>query len=226
MRKLENLLKQLAPGADESRILWATDFASRWILQYREKLSGSDLRVAAFWEEIDQGRREMQALARTIHKLRAQINTLSPIAKKELRGHWTSVIRKHLDMEKREFVTDVRFITIFTELSDLPEILKGAEFRIASKARSFHKPRPSKLWNPEAFLASGMCQTLGTCLGVKVVMTHDEQRAGRRPTSANYSHLLRLALEIAGTQPPENLLPAMKAGFKLAYPFEPPISGK
>ena len=196
----------------------ACRFAASYIDQYRESVGGENLEVEAFHNSRAQGKRELQSLLKTTQKLKLQITSLSVEAKKALPTSWTSVIRKYIDLDKREFVKGVQFTAIETGINDLGEVLAGAESAAEQGARRLSPPRPSKHWNPSHFLACGMAETLGGILRVKVAMAEEVDSTKRKATSANYWRLLKLAFELAGAEPVEDLRPIMRAGRALAGP--------
>lgn len=204
------LLEELAPQAQD---IWgAVDFAARCIDQYREALGGERQQGDSFHADRASAKKELQALGRTLRRLQKQVAALSPAAKKELPAHWTSIIRRYIDEEKREVAPKGQFMAVRVGVDDLGGLLKDAENAVGYGVKLLFKPRPNKHFNPVNFLAAGMHQTLSFFLGVKPAMTRARDDVRGKSNSANYARLLQSAIKLGGGTPPDDLLPIMKVG--------------
>ena len=74
--------------------------------------------------------------------------------------------------------------------------------------------QPAHRGKPErAVLAAELWRTLRKTLGLRVVIKSDSDiKKAKLGTTANYSQLLRLALDLAGVNPPDDLRPLMRNG--------------
>ena len=199
------LLKQLAPNAEEFRISQASNFAFFWIEQYQQDIRQDE--NSGQWDVAKQTKLELKSLRHAIQKLEQKFANLSPSAVAALPKVWTVIAPTYDEAAKFKVISMGR--------DDLCSILRETNDAIASSEGSLAKPRYSKYQNRNNILACGMHQVLGNILQLKVAMTHEFDPEKLKPTSANYWRLLRLAMEQAGADPPDDLLPIMREGRRL-----------
>ena len=230
--QLEKLLEELAPEATLGQITASTSFAIEQIRRYQARILDTASSDAAHRDNLVQWIQSMRAIFVKMGELHSMLDSESP-AKNFLNAWWLAKIRArsysntghpagYKRAQDHKLPEGFEDVIVHIGLPELQNTLLGVMSFLEAQTDNFRAPRRTKEENPEFLLACGMRLTIEG-LGLHASMTRDQQLDNPKPTSANYSRLLRLAIELAGGTAPEDLHPAMQAGKKLAKAFVSPF---
>lgn len=185
------LLAQLAPQASAATLETACDEVASAIVSYvRQSEASADVTLAV-------KRRDLRRMKKSFQDC---LDLLDP----DVRPFGALLHLRTAQLAQKGLTGNIR---------DLRGQLNSAVAAVDASLEGLRSRPPHQTDQHQVELAARLRWTLGKTLALRVVMKSEVQLVSAKlGTSANYSRLLRLALTLAGKNPPDDLYYLMKKG--------------